>query len=167
MFFVAYTKDGEDARSRPVSFLYNGGPGSATVWLHMGSFGPVHVQMAEDGFQPVPPSHLVENENSLLNVTDLVFIQNRYMDMTEALRATMTPNPFLRVFVAHGYYDGATPIGGSEFNFSHVAYDASVTSRVSFSYYEAGHMIYIRPSAHKQLSADIAAFIRAGQRPQP
>ena len=428
MFFVAYTKDGEDARSRPVSFLYNGGPGSATVWLHMGSFGPVHVQMAEDGFQPVPPSHLVENENSLLSVTDLVFIdavdtgysrvapgvnanqfhgqrgdlrafgefinaylvaygrwtspkfligesygtirsaglsqemqsrhgielngivlisslltyqtlspapdndiayaalvqtyaadawyhkklpaelqqqplkavvdqarafafgdymqaltrgnlltpvertatarafsrltglsqpfveasnlrvtaerfrkellrdrrltigrldgrftgldldaagerqefdpsntalqgaytalfqdyarhelkwstdlrypttgnvrpwtfdENRYMDMTEALRATMTRNPFLRVFVACGYYDGATPIGGSEFNFSHLAYDASVTSRVSFSYYEAGHMIYIRPSAHKQLSADVAAFIRASQRPQP
>jgi carboxypeptidase C (cathepsin A) len=428
MFFVAYTKDSEDAKSRPVSFLYNGGPGSATVWLHMGSFGPVHVQMAEDGFQPVPPSHLIENENSLLGVTDLVFIdaidtgysrvasgvsanqfhgqrgdlrafgefinaylvsygrwtspkfligesygtirsaglaqemqsrhgielngialisslltyqtlspapdndvayaafvqtyaadawyhkklpadlqqqglkgvvdqartfafgdymqaltkgnlltagertaaarpfsrltglsqqfveasnlrvaperfrkellrdrrltigrldgrftgldldaagerqefdpsntalqgaytalfqdyarhelkwstdlrypttgnvrpwtfdENRYMDMTDALRATMTRNPFLRVFVACGYYDGATPIGGSEFNFSHLAYDASVTARVSFSYYEAGHMIYIRPSAHKQLSADIASFIRAGQRAQP
>jgi hypothetical protein len=40
MFYVAYTKDGEDAKARPVSFLYNGGPGSATVWLHMGSFAP-------------------------------------------------------------------------------------------------------------------------------
>ena len=46
MFFVAYTKDGEDAKTRPVSFLYNGGPGSATVWLHMGSFAPLHIQMA-------------------------------------------------------------------------------------------------------------------------
>src|SRR5262249_33130822 len=44
MFYVAYTKDGEDAKTRPVSFLYNGGPGSATVWLHMGSFAPRHVQ---------------------------------------------------------------------------------------------------------------------------
>jgi len=50
MFYVAYTKDGEDPKTRPVSFLYNGGPGSATVWLHMGSFAPRHVQMAPDGF---------------------------------------------------------------------------------------------------------------------
>src|SRR5262245_10965852 len=74
MFFVAYTKDGEDVKTRPVSFLYNGGPGSATVWLHMGSFGPMHVQLANDGFQPAPPFHLVDNENSLLDVSDLVFI---------------------------------------------------------------------------------------------
>ena len=44
MFFVAYTKDGEDVKTRPVSFLYNGGPGAATMWLHMGSFGPKHVR---------------------------------------------------------------------------------------------------------------------------
>jgi len=55
MFFVAYTKDGEDARARPISFLYNGGPGAATIWLHMGSFAPKHVQMADEGFQPAPP----------------------------------------------------------------------------------------------------------------
>src|SRR6184192_946494 len=52
MFFVAYTKDGEDAKTRPVSFLYNGGPGAATIWLHMGSFAPKHVRMADEGFQP-------------------------------------------------------------------------------------------------------------------
>ena len=74
MFFVAYTKDGEDAKTRPVSFLYNGGPGAATVWLHMGSFAPKHVQMADEGFQPAPPYHLVDNENSLIDVTDLVFV---------------------------------------------------------------------------------------------
>jgi len=74
MFFVAYTKDGEDAKTRPVSFLYNGGPGAATVWLHMGSFAPKHVRMADDGFQPAPPYHLEDNEASLIDVTDLVFI---------------------------------------------------------------------------------------------
>src|SRR5436309_752487 len=74
MFFVAYTKDGENARTRPLSFLYNGGPGAATIWLHMGSFGPKHVQMADEGFQPAPPYHLVDNENSLLDVSDLVFV---------------------------------------------------------------------------------------------
>ena len=428
MFFVAYTKDGEDVKTRPVSFLYNGGPGAATVWLHMGSFAPRRVRMADEGFQPPPPYQLVDNDQSLIDVSDLVFIdaidtgysrgvagidtaqfhgqsgdlrafgefinnylttysrwpspkfligesygtirsaglsqeiqtrhgielngivlisslltyqtlsaapnndvfyaaqiqtyaadawyhkrlpsdlqqldvkrvvdqarvfafgeysqaltkgntltdaerkamaqklarftglsarfvdeanlrvsparfrkellrdkrlaigrldgrftsidldaageqqefdisntalqgaytalfqdyvknelkwetslryptsgevrpwtydQNKYMDMTEALRGAMTRNPFLRVMVANGYYDSATPVGGSEFNFSHLAYDAAVTSRVSFTYYEAGHMIYIRPSAHKQLKADVATFVRATHAPQP
>ncbi len=74
MFFVAYTRDGEDARTRPLAFLYNGGPGSATIWLHMGSFGPRHVQLGEEGFQPAPPFKLVDNGHSLLDVSDLVFV---------------------------------------------------------------------------------------------
>src|SRR5215831_3577364 len=74
MFFVAYTKDGEDVKTRPLSFLYNGGPGAATIWLHMGSFAPKHVQMADEGFQPAPPFHLVDNENTLLDATDMVFV---------------------------------------------------------------------------------------------
>ena len=424
MFFVAYTKDGEDVKTRPVSFLYNGGPGSATVWLHMGSFGPRRAQLADEGFQPAPPYQLVENENSLIDVSDLVFVdaidtgfsraaegvnnaqfhgqdgdirafgefiaeylktytrwpspkfligesygtirsaglaqeiqsrhgielngivlvsslltyqtlspapdndvayavqietfaatawyhrklaadlqqktikqvvdeartfafgdylqalskghtldeaaraamadklarytglpakfilasnlrvdsgrfrkellrdrrlmvgrldgrftaldldaagerqefdpsntalagpyvamfqdyvrnvlkwdsdlhyptsgnvrpwtyvQNAYMDMTDALRQTMAKNPFLRVFVACGYYDMATYAGGAEFNFTHLAYDRQITDRVSFGYYEAGHMIYIRPSAHKALKQDLAGFIRAAE----
>ena len=61
-------------KTRPVSFLYNGGPGAATVWLHMGSFAPRHVQMADEGFQPAPPYHFVDNDNSLIDVTDLVFV---------------------------------------------------------------------------------------------
>jgi carboxypeptidase C (cathepsin A) len=74
MFFVAYTKDGEDVKTRSLSFLYNGGPGSATVWLHMGSFAPRHVQMADEGFQPAPPYRLVDNESSLIDATDMVFV---------------------------------------------------------------------------------------------
>jgi len=426
MFFVAYTKDGEDTKTRPVSFLYNGGPGAATIWLHMGSFAPKHVLMADDGFQPPPPYKLVDNDNSLIDATDIVFIdaidtgysrampgvnaaqfhgqegdirafgefinnylsafsrwpspkfligesygtirsaglsaelqnrhgvelngivlvsslltyqtlspapdndvayadqietfaatawyhkklaadlqqksikqvtdearafawgeyataltkgnaltdaerqalaaklshltglspqfilasnlrvdsgrfrkellrdkrltlgrldgrftgldadaagereefdpsntalqgaytalfqdyvknelkwesdlhypssgnvrpwtyvQNRYMDESDALRQTMAKNPFLKVFVACGYYDMATYMGGAEFNFSHMAYDASITNRVSFGYYEAGHMIYIRPSAHKALKADIVKFIHGNSGP--
>ena len=426
MFFVAYTKDGEDVKTRPVSFLYNGGPGSPTVWLHMGSFGPRRVQMGEDGVQPAPPYRLVDNEYSLLDTTDLVFVdaidtgysravagvnaaqfhgqtgdirsfgefiaeylntygrwsspkfligesygtirsaglsaelqnrhgvelngivlisslltyqtlsaapdndiayavmlptytatawyhkklaadlqrdlkhavdeaktfalgeyllalargntlsdaerkamavklsrytglsetfvldsnlrvsadryrkellrskrttigrydsrmtaldldaagereefdpsdaavngafrslfqdyvraelkwqsdlhypstgtsnvrpwtydQNRYMDMTEALRSTMAKNPFLKVFVACGYYDMATPLAGSEFNFSHLAYDRPITDRVSFGYYESGHMVYLRPSAHKALTRDVAGFVQSAAR---
>jgi carboxypeptidase C (cathepsin A) len=429
MFFVAYAKDGEDVKTRPVSFLYNGGPGAATIWLHMGSFAPKHVQMADEGFQPAPPFRLQDNENALIDVTDMVFVdaistgfsrtapgvssqqfhgqtgdirafaecinnwlitynrmaspkyligesygtirsaglsaelqqrhgidlngialisslltyqtlspgpqndvayaanietftadawyhkklpadlqgmslkqavdlsrtfawgdymaaltkgntltdaektamaqklarftglspqfilnanlrvtaerfrkellrdrrlalgrldgrftsidldaagereefdisnqalqgpytamfqdylkndlkwesdlhypssgnvrpwtydENRYMDMTEALRGTMTRNPFLKVFVAIGYYDMATVMGGAEFNFTHLAYDKQVIDRVSYGYYEAGHMIYIRPSAHRALKQDVAKFItgsRGGMRP--
>jgi carboxypeptidase C (cathepsin A) len=426
MFFVAYTKDGEDAKTRPVAFLYNGGPGAATIWLHMGSFAPRRVQMADEGFQPAPPYHLVDNENSLLDATDLVFVDaidtgysrvvagvtnaqfhgvrgdlrafgefinnylraynrwpspkfligesygtirsaglsqelqtrhgielngialisslltyqtlspapqndvayaahietyaatawyhkklsadqrdlkktvddartfafgeyltgfakgnrlsdaerkalaqkiahhtglspeyveranlridpgrfrkellrdkrltvgrldsrytavnrdaageqdefdpsntalqgaytalfedyvknelkwesdlhyptsgavqpwswdefsNRYMDMTEPLRQTMAKNPFLKVFVAIGYYDMATIMGGAEYNFAHLGDDATFTDRVGFGYYEAGHMIYIRPSAHKALKQDLAKFIRGNSGP--
>jgi carboxypeptidase C (cathepsin A) len=421
MFFVAYAKDDEDVKTRPIAFLYNGGPGAATIWLHMGSFAPKHVQMADDGFQPAPPYRLVDNEHSLIDATDLVFIdaistgysrtvsgvsaqqfhgqsgdlrafgefintylttysrwpspkyligesygtirsaglaqelqqrhgielngivlisslltyqtlspapdndvayaatiqtfaadawyhrklpadlqsqtlkqvvdqartfawsdyllalakgsalsdaertamaqkiaritglspqfvlaanlrvtadryrkellrdkrltigrldgrftsldadaagerqefdisnsalqgpytamfqdyvknelkwetdlhyptsgnvrpwtydENRYMDMTDALRSAMTHNPFLKVFVAIGYYDMATVMGGAEFNFTHLAYDRPVTDRVSYGYYDAGHMIYIRPSAHKALKNDVAKFIQ-------
>jgi carboxypeptidase C (cathepsin A) len=428
MFFVAYTKDGEDPKTRPISFLYNGGPGAATIWLHMGSFAPKHVQMADEGFQPAPPFHLQDNENSLIDATDMVFVdaistgysrtatgvspdqfhgqtgdlrafgefingwlnaynrwsspkyligesygtirsaglsaelqqrhgidlngivlisslltyqtlstapnndvawasliesytadawyhkklpgdlqsqslkqavdqsrtfawgeymgaltkgntltdaeknamaaklarftglstqfilaanlrvsaerfrkellrdkrltlgrldgrftsldldaagerqefdisnqalqgpytalfqdylrnelkwesdlhyptsgnvrpwtydQNQYMDMTEALRGTMTRNPFLKVFVAIGYYDMATIMGGAEFNFTHLAYDKQVTDRVSYGYYEAGHMIYIRPSAHKALKSDIVKFINGSRNATP
>ena len=71
MFFVAYTKDGEDPKTRPVSFLFNGGPGSASVWLHMGSFAPHKAQMAAEGFQPAPPYQLVDNESSLIDVSDM------------------------------------------------------------------------------------------------
>lgn len=74
MFFVAYTRDGGEARTRPVAFLYNGGPGSASIWLHMGSFAPVKAEMAAEGFQPAPPYRLVPNEYSLLDVADVVFV---------------------------------------------------------------------------------------------
>jgi len=428
MFYVAYTKDGEDAKTRPVSFLYNGGPGSATIWLHMGSFAPRRVQMAEDGFQPAPPYKLVDNENTLLDVTDLVFVdaistgysravagvnaaqfhgqagdirafgdfineylkvnsrwpspkfligesygtirsaglsqelqtrhgielngivlvsalltyqtistgpqndvgyvsyfptytttawyhkrlpadlqakdikkvadearafatgeyattllkgnslsdaerkavaqkiarltglsaeyveranlridpgrfrkellrdkrlvvgrldtrytatdvdaagenqefdpsntalqgaytamfsdyvrnelkwesdihydssgnvrpwtydQNKYMDMTEALRQTMARNPYLKVHVVAGYYDMACVFMGAEINFWHLGYDKTFTDRVSFSYYEGGHMMYTRPSAHKALKSDVAKFITANEAARP
>ncbi len=74
MFYVAYFKDGAPSPSRPVMFLYNGGPGSATVWLHMGAFGPRRVLTAGDQHLPAAPYALVENEWSLLDATDVVFI---------------------------------------------------------------------------------------------
>lgn len=74
IFSVAYTLDGADPNTRPVTFLYNGGPGSATIWLHMGSVGPVRVETASPQATGPAPYHLVPNQYSLLDKTDLVFI---------------------------------------------------------------------------------------------
>ncbi len=75
IFFISYTKDDVDDRAtRPVTFCFNGGPGSSSVWLHMGALGPRRVLLKEDGQLPAPPFRLVNNDFSLLDVTDLVFI---------------------------------------------------------------------------------------------
>ena len=75
MFFVAYTRDGvQDLAKRPITFAYNGGPGSSSVWLHMGAFGPRRVVLDDEGRDPGPPYRLTDNGESILDLTDLVFI---------------------------------------------------------------------------------------------
>ena len=75
IFYVAYMKQGESCMERrPVTFCFNGGPGSSSVWLHLGALGPRRVKLSEkDATQPAPFG-LVDNEFSILHVTDLVFI---------------------------------------------------------------------------------------------
>jgi carboxypeptidase C (cathepsin A) len=75
IFFVAYTLDGvEDKRKRPLTFSFNGGPGSSSVWLHLGLLGPRRVLLDDEGFAFPPPYRLVDNAFTLLDTTDLVFI---------------------------------------------------------------------------------------------
>lgn len=74
VFFVAYTKDGADPQTRPLTFSFNGGPGSSSVWLHLGLLGPKRVVFDDHGNPTPPPYRLVENEHSLLDSSDLVFI---------------------------------------------------------------------------------------------
>jgi carboxypeptidase C (cathepsin A) len=74
MFYVAYFKKGSPAERRPITFLYNGGPGSSSVWLHMGAFGPKRVVTADDTHTAAAPYQLVNNDESLLDASDLVFI---------------------------------------------------------------------------------------------
>jgi carboxypeptidase C (cathepsin A) len=74
MSYVAYFKQGADASSRPITFIYNGGPGSSTVWLHMGAWGPKRVVTNDDTHTPAAPYQLVNNDYSLLDASDLVFI---------------------------------------------------------------------------------------------
>ena len=83
VFFIAYTKDTNEANStgsgaalakRPLTFSFNGGPGSSSVWLHLGVLGPRRVVMTDDGELPPPPFQLTDNQYSLIDETDLVFI---------------------------------------------------------------------------------------------
>jgi carboxypeptidase C (cathepsin A) len=75
VFYIAYTRTGQTNQSaRPVTFCFNGGPGSSSVWLHLGALGPRRVKMNEDGTLPPPPYGLVDNEYSILGASDLVFI---------------------------------------------------------------------------------------------
>ena len=74
MSYVAYFKGDKEDTHRPITFLFNGGPGSSTVWLHMGAFGPKRVLTADDTHSPAAPYRLVDNEYTLLDASDLVFV---------------------------------------------------------------------------------------------
>jgi carboxypeptidase C (cathepsin A) len=74
MSYVAYFKKDAKPEDRPITFFYNGGPGSSTVWLHMGSLGPKHVVTSGDQHLPAAPYRLADNAYSLLDVSDLVFV---------------------------------------------------------------------------------------------
>lgn len=75
IFYIAYTRDDiQDNSKRPLTFAFNGGPGSSSVWLHLGGLGPRRVVMDDEGHPTTPPFRLSDNENSLIDVTDLVFI---------------------------------------------------------------------------------------------
>jgi carboxypeptidase C (cathepsin A) len=74
-FYIAYIRDAkEDPAGRPIVFCFNGGPGSSSVWLHLGAFGPRRVDMTDEGMPYPPPGRLVDNQESLLDVADLVFV---------------------------------------------------------------------------------------------
>jgi carboxypeptidase C (cathepsin A) len=96
IFYVAYTLDGADAAMRPVSFLYNGGPGSASLWLHMGSFAPVRITTDSPNPTAGPPFKLVPNQYSLLDKSDLVFIDAPLTGYSRAV-AKATPKDFAGV----------------------------------------------------------------------
>jgi carboxypeptidase C (cathepsin A) len=87
--------------------------------------------------------------------------ENRYVNVAETLRSAMTQNQFLRVFVAKGYYDCATPFFAADYTFDHLGLDASLRSHITGSYYEAGHMMYVHPPSLTKLKQDVAAFMKA------
>ena len=87
MFYVAYVKRGvRDESRRPVTFFYNGGPGSSTIWLHMGAYGPLRIVTADHTHTPAAPYQLVNNDYSLLDATDEVFIDAMSTGYSRILR---------------------------------------------------------------------------------
>ena len=85
--------------------------------------------------------------------------QNSYVNVGETLRQAMSMNPHLRVFVANGYYDLATPYLATRYTFDHLELDESLRGNVSMTHYEAGHMMYIHDPSLAQLRDDLAAFL--------
>jgi carboxypeptidase C (cathepsin A) len=90
MFFVAYTVDGQEESKRPLTFCFNGGPGSASVWLHMGAVGPKQVVLEPNGFMPAAPYRITDNQNTLLDRSDLVFVDAIATGFSRAANAEMT-----------------------------------------------------------------------------
>jgi carboxypeptidase C (cathepsin A) len=87
--------------------------------------------------------------------------RNHYLDVAETLRRTMTHNPYLKVFVANGYYDMATPYLATRYTFDHMGLPPNLQANVSMGYYEAGHMMYVNQPSLAALKQDLAAFIHS------
>ena len=96
MSMTSYVVDGARPENRPVTFAFNGGPGSSSVWLHLGLLGPRRVLMGDVGALLPPPYELTDNAESLLAVSDLVFIDPVSTGYSRAVEGTK-PEPF------HGY----------------------------------------------------------------
>jgi carboxypeptidase C (cathepsin A) len=87
--------------------------------------------------------------------------ENQFLNVAETLRKAMTANPYLRVFVANGFYDLATPYFATEYTFNHIGLDQSLRSNISMSHYEAGHMMYMHQPSLAKLKLDLSDFVRS------
>ena len=90
MFFVAYTLDGQDAEKRPLTFAFNGGPGSATIWLHMGALGPRRAGLRPDGLLPPAPYRIADNPHTLLDKSDVVLVDAMSTGFSRAANAELS-----------------------------------------------------------------------------
>ena len=86
-------------------------------------------------------------------------VQNQYLNVAQTLKSAMTKNPFLKVWIANGYYDLATPFFATEYTVKHMGLDPAVRNNIKLTYYEAGHMMYIHLDSMKKLKADFSAYM--------
>ncbi len=125
------------------------GPYSATLNSYVRS---------ELNFESDLPYELLAN---LYESWDYSKHQNEFVNVADTLRAAMTQNPSLKVIVANGYYDFATPYFATEYTFHHLELDESLRHNITMTYYEAGHMMYVHALSLAQLTQDLTAFMRA------
>ena len=90
--------------------------------------------------------------------------ENQYVNVAETLRQAMTVNPYLKIFVANGYYDLGTPYFATEYTFNHLGLDENLRDNVSMEYYDAGHMMYIHTPSLKEMKRDLSKFIKGAIR---
>jgi carboxypeptidase C (cathepsin A) len=93
--------------------------------------------------------------------------QNRYVNVAETLRKAMSQNPHMKVLVANGYFDLATPYFATQYTFNHLGLDPSLQESISMAHYEAGHMMYIHKPSLIQLKTDLAGFVRSAEGDSP
>jgi len=127
----------------------------------MGPYGAAmnHYARSELGFQSDLPYEVLTGR---VQPWSYATFENQYVNVAETLRKAMTINPDLRVLVASGYYDFATPYYATEYTLRHLGLDASLQGNIVTHEYEAGHMMYVHQPSLQQLKTDLAAFVTAG-----
>jgi carboxypeptidase C (cathepsin A) len=111
------------------------------------------------GYQSDLPYEILSNE--VHQAWDYEDFKNSQVEVVETLRSTMSRNPMMRVLVANGYYDLATPYFATEHTFSHMGLDPEIRANVEMRYYEAGHMMYVHQASLASLADDLRAFVRS------
>jgi carboxypeptidase C (cathepsin A) len=112
------------------------------------------------GYKTDLPYHILGGENKLWEKWDWGSAGAGHPDTSESLREALSKNPYMKVFVASGYYDLATPFFATKYTLSHMALDPSLKGNISTADYEAGHMMYIHEDSLTKLQADVSKFIR-------
>jgi carboxypeptidase C (cathepsin A) len=88
---------------------------------------------------------------------------NQYLNVAETLREAMSMNRFLKVFIANGYFDLATPFFATEYTFNHLGLDSTLRDNISMTYYEAGHMMYLHDPSLAKMKEDLGTFIQSAR----
>jgi carboxypeptidase C (cathepsin A) len=175
IFFTAYTLDtAEPLAKRPITFTFNGGPGSSSVWLHMGAFAPKKVQLDDEGNALPPPYKLVDNEYNLLDFTDLVFIDPVTTGYSRPAPGVLNSKfhgvqqdvelvgEFIRLYTTRfKRWQSPKFLAGESYGGTRAA---ALVPHVTTKYYEAGHMMYVNKSSHQQLRKDLRAFYQLATR---
>lgn len=128
---------------------------AATLGPYSGAFN--HYIRAELGYENDIPYEIISERVHPWSYAKTA--SNKYLDVAETLRTAMTQNKHLRVIVTNGYYDLATPFAATEYTFSHLSSDPQVAKRISMTYYEAGHMMYLHEPSLAALKNDVSKFL--------